>query len=51
MMLSDDFLYYSKDSVKIDSKLEKYSNIFNEYLSKPSRLEEIINKKKKEVFD
>ena len=51
MMISDDFLYYKKDAEKIDKKLEKYSNIFSEYLGKSSRLEEIIAKKKKEVFD
>ena len=51
LMLSDDFLYYSKDSKIISNKLEKYSWIFSEYLWKPSKLEEIISKKKKELLD
>jgi len=51
LMISDDFLYYKKDEKKINSKLEKYSSIFSEYLGKPSKLEEIISKRKKEVFD
>jgi len=51
LMISDDFLYYKKDKDKIELKLEKYEQIFNEYLSKPSNLEEIISKKKKEVLD
>lgn len=50
LMISDDFLYYKKNSQKIDSKLEKYNNIFDEYLSRPSNLEEIISKKKKDVL-
>ena len=51
LMISDDFLYYKKDKQKIDEKLEKYGSIFSEYLWKSSKLEEIISRRKKEVFD
>jgi hypothetical protein len=50
-MISDDYLYYFKDKEKLDKKLRKYELIFDEYLSKPSNLEEIISKKKKEILD
>ena len=51
LMISDDYLYYFKDKEKLDEKLKKYENVFDEYLSKPSNLEEVISKKKKEVLE
>ncbi len=51
LMLSNDFLYYKKDSKIIQNKLDKYSYIFSEYLWKPSFLKEVIIKKKKEILD
>ncbi len=51
LMLSNDFLYYKKDSKIIQNKLNKYSYIFSEYLWKPSFLKEVIIKKKKEILD
>jgi len=50
-MISDDYLYYSKDKKKLDKKLKKYEAIFDEYLSRSSNLKEVISKKKKEVLD
>ncbi len=51
LMISDDYLYYSKDKKKLDKKLKKYEAIFDEYLSRSSNLKEVISKKKKEVLD
>lgn len=51
IILGDKLYYYKKNSKELDKKLLKYENIFDEYLSKSSKLEEIINNKKIEILD
>ncbi len=51
LIISDDFLYYKKDEDKINQKILKYWSVFDEYLWKSSRLEELITKKKNEVLE
>jgi len=51
IMISDDFLYYKKDQERLLNKLDKYELVFDEYLWKPSNLNEVISKKKKEILD
>ena len=43
-------IYYYDDDGNLDDSLKKYEVIFEEYLSKPSRLQEIIEKRKERLI-
>ena len=43
-------IYYYDDEWNLDESLQKYEMIFEEYLSKPSRIEEVIQKRKQKFI-
>ena len=43
-------IYYYDDAWNLDDDLRKYEMIFEEYLSKPSRIEEVIEKRKQKFI-
>ena len=43
-------IYYYDDEWNLDDNLKKYEIIFEEYLSKPSRIDEVIQRRKQEVI-
>ncbi len=43
-------IYYYDDDWNLDENLRKYEIIFEEYLSKPSRIEEVIQKRKQKFI-
>ena len=51
LMISDDIIYFKKDKDFLEKKLNKYEEIFDEYLWKPSSLEEVISIKKRILFE
>ncbi|MCD5380893.1 hypothetical protein LR004_03100, partial [Candidatus Gracilibacteria bacterium] len=46
-----DKLHLYKDDTDLEKKLLDYEDMFDEYLSKPSKLEQVILKKRSEVLD
>lgn len=44
-------LYKNDNEEKLIFELNKYEEMFEEFLSKPSNLEKVINKRKKKIFD
>ena len=50
LILGNTLYKYNSGTQKLEKNLEKYELIFDEYLSKPSELQEIVAQKKDRLF-